>query len=95
MPQKGRVPPGKPAKPGTPRPVAAARLSRPGARPAAPARGRRAPFRRDFVLTALLGGVVIGLAVAFTYGIYKPKTPWAFDRPEAQLPSLQPRHTLQ
>jgi hypothetical protein len=56
---------------------------------------RRQRFRRDFLLTAMLGGIVAGLVVAFVYGIYMPKSPWAFDRPEAQLPSLQPRHTLQ
>ena len=56
------------------------------------ARGR---FRRDFMLSTVLGGIVLGLIAAFAYGLYMPKAPWAFDRPEAQLPSLQPRHTLQ
>jgi len=52
-------------------------------------------FRRDIVLSAVLGGLVVGLVIAFVYGLYMPKAPWAFDRPEAQLPSLQARHTLQ
>jgi hypothetical protein len=28
------------------------------------------------------------------YGFAKPSGPWAFDRPEAKLPSLQSKHTL-
>jgi hypothetical protein len=51
--------------------------------------------RYDFVLSAVLGGIVLGLLIAFVYGLYLPKVPWAFDRPEAQLPSLQVRHTMQ
>jgi hypothetical protein len=77
-------------------------LARAGSDRARPAAGRatakpgpRARFRRDFVLSAVLGGIVLGLVAAFAYGLYMPKAPWAFDRPEAQLPSLQPRHTLQ
>lgn len=53
-----------------------------------------ARLRRDLVLTATLVGIVLALAVAFIYGVYKPKTPWAFDRPEAQMHQPQQRHTL-
>ena len=55
----------------------------------------RGRFRHDFILSTVLGGIVLSLLIAFVYGLYLPKTPWAFDRPEAQLPSLQVRHTMQ
>jgi hypothetical protein len=43
---------------------------------------------------AVLAGLAIGLVALLIYGMAGPKTPWAFDRPEAKLPSLQSKHTL-
>jgi hypothetical protein len=66
--------------------------------PKPPVKGKARPrtsYRRDFMLTAALFGIVFGLLGAFAYGLWMPKSPWAFDRPDAQLPSLQSRHTLQ
>lgn len=44
---------------------------------------------------AILGGLAVGLAGMVVYSVVGPRSEWAFDRPEAQLPSLQSRHTLQ
>ena len=44
---------------------------------------------------AILGGLAIGVVAMVMYSVLGPKSPWAFDRPEAQLPSLQSKHTLQ
>jgi hypothetical protein len=77
------------------RPRAGSNRTRPAAGRATAKPRPRGRFRRDFILSAVLGGIAFGLVLAFAYGLYMPKAPWAFDRPEAQLPSLQPRHTLQ
>ena len=37
----------------------------------------------------------MGLVAMLIYSVAGPKGRWAFDRPEAQLPSLQSKHTLQ
>jgi hypothetical protein len=50
--------------------------------------------RNDRLMMAVLGGIALGLIVAFSLGASAPKGPWAFDRPEAKLPSHQARHTL-
>ncbi len=44
---------------------------------------------------AILGGLAIGLVAVAIYGINDTGSDWAFNRPEAQLPSLQSKHTLQ
>jgi hypothetical protein len=44
---------------------------------------------------AILGGLAIGLVAMAIYGMNDSKSNWAFNRPEAQLPSLQSKHTLQ
>jgi len=44
---------------------------------------------------AILGGLAMGLAAMAVYGIRDSGSDWAFNRPEAQLPSLQTKHTLQ
>lgn len=102
---RNKPPPRKPAvaKPPTSvpaRPHAASPSARSSRKPQPHAgeRNKARPqsrFRRDMVLSAVLGGIVLGLVIAFVYGLYMPKAPWAFDSPEAQLPSLQSRHTLQ
>jgi len=43
---------------------------------------------------AVLAGLAIGLVALVIYGMTGSQTPWAFDRPEAPLPSLQSKHTL-
>ncbi|HTZ78633.1 MAG TPA: hypothetical protein VMC10_12020 [Stellaceae bacterium] len=54
-------------------------------------RRRSKEMRGDYLAIAILVGLVLGLAGACIYGIYyTPADPWAFDRPEAQLPSPQP-----
>ena len=78
--------PAAPGKSGVRKPVRAAVTAK------APPRRRTG---REIALYAVLGGIALGLIVAFAYGLSTPKSPWAFDRPEAQLPSLQPHHTLQ
>jgi H+/Cl- antiporter ClcA len=44
---------------------------------------------------AILGGLAIGLAAMAIYGMRDSGSDWAFNRPEAQLPLLQTKHTLQ
>lgn len=44
---------------------------------------------------AILGGLAVGLVAVAIYGVNDSKSDWAFNRPEAQLPSLQSKHTLQ
>ena len=44
---------------------------------------------------AILGGLAIGLVAMTIHGISESQSNWAFNRPEAQLPSLQSKHTLQ
>ena len=69
---------------------------RASARPSAIKRAQsaRSGWWRDRKTIAVLGGIALGLAGAFYIGASAPKAPWAFDRPAAQLPSLQARHTL-
>ena len=65
-----------------------------GQNQSAPRRRTRAKTRGDRLLMTVLAGITLGLGIAFVLGIYAPKSPWAFDDPRAQLPSLQARHTL-
>ncbi len=44
---------------------------------------------------AILGGLAAGLVAVAIYGMNDTGSDWAFNRPEAQLPSLQSKHTLQ
>jgi len=44
---------------------------------------------------AVLGGLAIGLVAMAIYGMNDSGSDWAFNRPAAQLPSLQTKHTLQ
>jgi hypothetical protein len=44
---------------------------------------------------AILGGLALGLVAVAIYGMNDSGSDWAFNRPEAQLPSLQSKHTLQ
>lgn len=57
--------------------------------------GKRKSTSGGLLTIAILGGLVIGLVAMVMYSILGPKGDWAFDRPEAQLPSLQTKHTLQ
>ena len=43
---------------------------------------------------AILGGLAIGLLAMAIYGFNDSGSDWAFNRPSAQLPSLQSKHTL-
>ena len=65
---------------------------RSGSRPAPPA--KRASTRSGRLTIAILAGLAIGLVAALVFGLAKPSSDWAFDRPEAKLPSLQSKHTL-
>lgn len=62
---------------------------------------RHAPARRKSgtpsgrLAIAILGGLAIGLVAMTIYGMKDSGSDWAFNRPEAQLPSLQTKHTLQ
>jgi hypothetical protein len=76
--------------------------SRPSAKPARPATS--AATRRKTatgstaggrLAIAILGGLAIGLVAMAIYGMNDSGTDWAFNRPDAQLPSLQAKHTLQ
>jgi hypothetical protein len=42
----------------------------------------------------VLAGLALGLVALIIYGMSGSRTPWVFDRPEAQLPSPQQKHTL-
>ncbi|HXP75349.1 MAG TPA: hypothetical protein VN823_14495 [Stellaceae bacterium] len=78
----------------------AAKTSTPAAKPARPRAARTAtppkrPGTNSGRLTiAILSGLAIGLVALLIYSTAGPRTPWAFDRPEAKLPSLQAKHTL-
>ncbi|HKX10351.1 MAG TPA: hypothetical protein VJN67_19285 [Stellaceae bacterium] len=100
------MPPGK--TPATPLPASKSAKAQPGAsriaagkaKAGGPARKAIAPGKRKstpggLLTIAILGGLAIGLVAMVIYGIVGPKSEWAFDRPEAQLPSLQSKHTLQ
>ena len=73
-----------PASPGKP---AAARK-----RPAPP---KRASTPGGRLAIAVLGGLALGVVAMAVYGIKDSGGDWAFNRPAAQLPSLQTKHTLQ
>ena len=48
--------------------------------------------RTDYLVIAVIVGILLGLVGACFYGIYyTPADAWAFDRPEAKLPQPQPR----
>jgi len=70
----------------------APRAKRSGSRPAPPP--KRASTRSGRTTIAILAGLAIGLVAALVFGLAKPSGNWAFDRPEAKLPSLQSKHTL-
>ena len=73
--------------------TSAAKPARPrAAKPATPR--KRAGTSSGRLAIAILSGLAIGLVALLFYGMSQPRTPWAFDRPEAQLPSLQAKHTL-
>ena len=60
---------------------------------------KRMPSKRnDFwsgtLKIALIGGVTLAVLAVLALGVSGPKDPWVFDRPEAQRPSLQTKHTL-
>jgi len=61
-------------------------------RPAARKQGGTASGR---IAIAVLGGLAIGLVAMAIYGMKDSGSDWAFNRPDAQLPSLQSKHTLQ
>ncbi len=72
----------------------APRTARPTAKKAASARkGSGTPSGR--LAIAILGGLAAGLVAVAIYGMNDSGSDWAFNRPEAQLPSLQSKHTLQ
>jgi hypothetical protein len=50
--------------------------------------------RHNRWLITVLGGIALGLVAALIFAASAPQKPWVFDRPEAQRPSLQARHTL-
>ncbi len=68
------------------------KAKRSGSRAAAPA--KPAGTRSGRTTIAVLAGLAIGLVAALIFGLAKPSSDWAFDRPEAKLPSLQSKHTL-
>lgn len=100
------MPPGK--TPASPPPASKGAKARPGAsRTAAgkakaggPARkgaaaGKRKSTPGGLFTIAILGGLAVGLVAMVIYGMTDWKSDWAFNRPAAQLPSLQSKHTLQ
>jgi len=99
------MPPGK--IPASPLPASKSAQATPGASHAAAAKAKARAARRiaspskrkstpgGLLTIAVLGGLAIGLVAMVMYSVFGPKSDWAFDRPEAQLPSLQSKHTLQ
>ena len=88
---------GKPGAPRSASPTKSAAPAKPGSRakPAKSATARKQAGTHGGRLTiAVLAGLAMGLVALLIYGMAGPKTPWAFDRPEARLPSLQSKHTL-
>ena len=77
---------GEPAKPVT--------SAKPAARPKPPSAAKRSGTHGGQLTIAILAGLALGLVTLLIYGFAKPSGPWAFDRPEAKLPSLQAKHTL-
>jgi hypothetical protein len=81
--------------PSTTKRPASASPAKPGPakkRPTPPKRGSTAGGR--FAI-AILGGLAVGVVAMTIYGLKDSGGDWAFNRPEAQLPSLQTKHTLQ
>jgi hypothetical protein len=58
-----------------------------------PRRSRSTPSGQ--LAITILGGLALGLVAMAIYGMRDSGSDWAFSRPEAQLPSLQSKHTLQ
>ena len=81
------------AQPGVSRTTAGKVKTGGPARKGAP--GKRKSTTGGLFTIAILGGLAIGLVAMVVYSIIGPKSEWAFDRPEAQLLSLQSKHTLQ
>jgi hypothetical protein len=50
--------------------------------------------RNNLSLIAVLGGIGLAVVAALAFGQSAPQKTWIFDRPEAQRPSLQTKHTL-
>jgi hypothetical protein len=50
--------------------------------------------RHNRLLIAVLGVIGVGFVAALVFSASAPQKPWVFDRPEAQRPSLQTKHTL-
>ena len=73
------------------KPTSAAKPAR-RPKPAMPA--KRSGTHGGQLTIAILAGLALGLVMLLIYSFAKPSGPWAFDRPEAQLPSLQQKHTL-
>jgi hypothetical protein len=68
--------------------------AKPASRPKPASSAKRRGTQGGQLTIAILGGLAIGLVVLLIYHFSGPTKPWAFDRPEAQLPSLQAKHTL-
>lgn len=68
--------------------------AKPAARPKLPSAAKRSGTHGGQLSIAILAGLALGLITLMIYGFAKPSGPWAFDRPEAKLPSLQSKHTL-
>ena len=67
--------------------------AKPASRPKTAIPAKRSGTHGGQLTIAILAGLAIGLVMLLIYSFARP-TPWAFDRPEAQLPSLQQKHTL-
>jgi len=82
---------------GAAKPVAAAKpvtRSKPAARPKLAIPAKRSGTHEGRLTIAILAGLAIGLVTLVIYNFSGPTTPWVFDSPKAQLPSLQAKHTL-
>jgi hypothetical protein len=65
------------------------------ARPAAKRKKTTRSTSSGRLAIAILGGLAIGLIAMTIYGMRDSGSDWAFNRPDAKLPSLQYKHTLQ
>jgi hypothetical protein len=54
----------------------------------------RMDLRHHGLKIAVLGAITLAVIAVLVLSSSGPKEPWVFDRPEAQLPSLQTKHTL-
>ncbi|MGH7126758.1 MAG: hypothetical protein ACREFI_20435 [Stellaceae bacterium] len=75
--------------------MASTSKSRTSARPAIKRKKATGSTSGGRLAIAILGGLAIGLVAMAIYGLRDTGSDWAFSRPEAQLPSLQSKHTLQ